>query len=970
MKLHFNVFRRFNNLRLQWKLSLAFLMMAPLIAAAGGTGLVFISRINTSVDSVAQVSVPIVHEATTLVGEANNMRFALADALSRQTIDQVRLAQEAIDRNAETMAAGFQRIQELAAKGGVAIDMTEAEALSEASTAQAKELIASLSRFVEANAQLKTNFTTFEVFIGEIASKAAALASQSEALMNTRENLSRSVIRSHSATLSELEGILSETFSESYPVLRNAYGLQAFVTELRETARVHLAANDLASIGLQEQKFIRIMKAAQERQKKLQESAALEIAKDTQQIGTKLQEIERMVLGERGLFPTHREAVAAGLKAETLNTSVRDNLAKFEAVLAGVFKSSVELNAAAVSEARNSASTALISTGVIVLIGIAVSLLYGAFGARGVARPLVGMTEVMARLAGGDEGAAIPALDRGDEIGEMARSLTTIRDTGVRAARVQTALDNASSIVLMADLEGRVVYANGAARRYFAEAESDMRSALPEFRSEGLEGLDAGTLFADAEEARARFGSFEETWTERREFGQRVVELTMNPVLNEAGGRLGAVVEWVDLTEQLGAEAEKATRLAQERAREKAEREAELSFQEELTAMVQAAVSGDFTRQLSVSGRTGLMAQLSEGMNQWAATVRGALNEVVEMMSAMAKGDLSKRIEGDYQGELLRLKTDANATAEQLAAIVGQTAEGVTAIKSATAQLSAGSQDLSARTEEQVASLEEMAASIRQMSATVKQNADNAQNANQLALTARGSAESGGEVASAAVSAMAQIEESAQRISEIVGVIDEIAFQTNLLALNAAVEAARAGDAGRGFAVVAAEVRALAQRSSQASKEIKGLIGSSGAQVKRGVELVNRAGSSLTEIVTSVKRVAEIVSEIAAASREQSEGVQQVDETVTRMEAVTQKNASLVEESTASLSSVDRQVDGMLEVVSFFNVAHAGVRDLQADLAKRIAARAGELAAKPVREAETRPADGRSRTASERWKGF
>jgi methyl-accepting chemotaxis protein len=969
MKPSSGLFQRVNGLRLQWKLSLAFLMMAPLIAAAGGTGLVFISRINASVDSVAQVSVPIVHEATTLVGEADGMRLALADALSEQTESEIRVAEQAIEGQAAAMVSGFQRIRDLADQGGVAIDIAEAETLSQTSTAQARELIASLGSFVEASAQLKTKFTTFEVFIGEIASKASALASQSEALMNGRENLSRSVIRSHSGTLSQLEGILSETFTESYPVLRNAYGLQAFVTELRETARVHLAANDLATIDLQEQKFARLMTAAKDRQKKLQASATTEIVKVTQEIGAKLEEVEGIVLGEKGLFPTHRAAVAAGLKAETLNTSVRENLRKFEAALAKVFEGSVTFNQTAVSAARESASTALISTGVIVLVGIGVSLLYGAFSARSVARPLVQMTGVMARLAGGDQEAAIPALGRGDEIGEMARSLTTIRDTGVRAARVQTALDNAASVVLMADPEGRVVYANGAARRYFGTVESDMRAVLAEFQSEALEGLDATTLLEDAASARGRLGSFTETWKERREFGERVVELTLNPVVNESGGRLGAVIEWVDLTEQLAAEAEKAARLAQERAREKGEREAELSFQEELTAMVAAAASGDFTRQLSGAGRTGLMAQLSEGMNQWSATVRGALGEVVEMMSAMAKGDLSKRIAGDYQGELLRLKTDANATAEQLSAIVGQTAEGITTIKAATMQLSAGSQDLSARTEEQVASLEEMAASIRQMSATVKQNADNAQNANQLADAARDAAENGGEVAGSAVSAMAQIEESAQRISEIVGVIDEIAFQTNLLALNAAVEAARAGEAGRGFAVVAAEVRALAQRSSQASKEIKGLISNSGSQVKRGVELVNRAGSSLTEIVGSVKRVAEIVSEIAAASREQSDGVQQVDETVTRMEAVTQKNASLVEESTASLAAVDRQVDGMLEVVSFFNVAHAGVRELQADLAKRMGARAGEPAAKPAPAAEPRPAAA-PRAAADRWKGF
>jgi methyl-accepting chemotaxis protein len=968
MKSHSKQFRWFNGLKLHWKLAIAFLAMAPLIAAAGGAGIVFINQISGSVDSIARVSAPMVHEATTLVRHADDLQRALADALIERTLDRVKSAQQAVDVQSQAMAEGFQRLRDLAQQGSVDIDIAEAESLGNLVMRQARDLISSLNGSVEASARLRTDFAAFDRVMEDIAAAASQLAAQSETLMSSREDSSRTLVQSGSTSIGQLEKILSETFGDTYPTLRSAYRLQSYVAELRDEAQRYLSEDKVGNLSQLEKDFTSVVKGAKERQKKLRARASGDIAKVIEEIGNKLDEVERITIGEGGLFAIHRDAVTAALKAQVLNGAVRGSFAEFEASLQNVFTSSESRNDAAVTGARESASTALISTGVIVAIGIALSLLYGAFSARSVARPLVQMTGVMARLAGGDQEAEIPALGRGDEIGEMARSLTTIRDTGVRAARVQTALDNAASVVLMADPEGRVVYANRAARRYFGTVEEDMRAVLPEFRAEGLEGVDAATLFEDAGSARGRLGSFTETWTERREFGQRVVELTLNPVVNESGGRLGAVIEWVDLTEQLAAEAEKATRLAQERAREKAEREAELSFQEEVSAMVQAAAAGDFTRQLSASGRTGLMAKLSEGMNQWSATVRGALGEVVEMMSAMAKGDLSKRIVGSYQGELLRLKTDANATAEQLSAIVGQTAEGITTIKSATAQLAAGSQDLSARTEEQVASLEEMAASIREMSATVKQNADNAQTANQLAEGARGAAESGGEVATSAVAAMAQIEESAQRISEIVGVIDEIAFQTNLLALNAAVEAARAGDAGRGFAVVAAEVRALAQRSSQASKEIKGLISNSGSQVKRGVELVNRAGSSLTEIVGSVKRVAEIVSEIAAASREQSDGVQQVDETVTRMEAVTQKNASLVEESTASLSSVDRQVDGMLEVVSFFNVAHAGVRELQADLAKRMSARPAEPAAKPAPAAEPRtPAP---RTAADRWKGF
>jgi methyl-accepting chemotaxis protein len=602
-------------------------------------------------------------------------------------------------------------------------------------------------------------------------------------------------------------------------------------------------------------------------------------------------------------------------------------------------------------------------------IGLTLLMLVLAFVIRRtVTLPVHGMTVAMSRLAGGEKDTPIPALDRADEIGEMARSLTTIRDTGVRAARVQTALDNAASVTLMADLEGRINYANQAARRYFAAIAEDVRTAVPGFRAEMLDGMEIAALFADAAAMRIRLAGLRHTHDERFSLGRRTVVVTVNPVVGESGNRLGTVVEWVDLTEQRKTEAEKLAAEAARRSEEEERRQLEQRFQADLTAFVEAAAAGDLSKRVDLSGRSGLMLQLGEGMNRWAEAVAAALGEVVEMMSAMAKGDLSKRISGTYQGELLRLKTDANATAEQLSAIVGQTAEGITTIKSATAQLSAGSQDLSARTEEQVASLEEMAASIRQMSATVKQNADNAQNANQLALSARGAAENGGEVASSAVAAMAQIEESAQKISEIVGVIDEIAFQTNLLALNAAVEAARAGDAGRGFAVVASEVRALAQRSGQASKEIKSLISSSGSQVRRGVELVNRAGSSLTDIVASVKRVAEIVSEIAAASREQSDGVQQVDETVTRIESVTQKNASLVEESTASLAAVDRQVDGMLEVVSFFNVAHAGVRELQADLAKRMGGRL-DAASTLAPSAELRPSTNKLGSA-ERWKGF
>jgi methyl-accepting chemotaxis protein len=543
---------------------------------------------------------------------------------------------------------------------------------------------------------------------------------------------------------------------------------------------------------------------------------------------------------------------------------------------------------------------------------------------RRVARPLKQMSAAVGKLAGGDQSVVVLGEKRRDEIGDLARSLKVIRSTGVRAARSQTALDNASSATLTADLQGIVNYANQAARSNFRRHEAEMRAAAPEFSAEGLEGLDLARLLAGSAGLRAHLADLTDSYQERIVIGKRHINVIMNPVLGEGGNRLGAVIEWMDVTDAM------------------TEREAEQRFQADLAAFVDAAAAGDLSRRVDLVGRTGLMLKLGEGMNRWADAVAGALNEVVEMMSALAQGDLTTRIEGDYRGELLRLKNDSNGTAEKLAAIVGRTVEGMTVIKDATTQLTSGSQDLSARTEEQVSSLEEMAAAIRQMSATVRQNAENAQAANQLMVQARQAAENGGEVAVSAVEAVAKIQESSSRIADIVGLIEEIAFQTNLLALNAAVEAARAGDAGRGFAVVAAEVRALAGRAGQASKEIKSLITSSGSHVNRGVDLVNKAGQSLSDIVGSVKRVAEIVSEIAAASREQSDGVQQVDLSVNEMETVTQKNAALVEESTASLNAVDQQIESLLEVVSFFSTGqdagerHSGARRVQEKLGERL----------------------------------
>ena len=299
-----------------------------------------------------------------------------------------------------------------------------------------------------------------------------------------------------------------------------------------------------------------------------------------------------------------------------------------------------------------------------------------------------------------------------------------------------------------------------------------------------------------------------------------------------------------------------------------------------------------------------------------------AVAQVQRVVEAAKDNNLSDRVPLDGKnGEIETLCAGVNGLIDTLSEVIAKIKSSVREVSSAAAEISTSTSDLSQRTEEQAATLEQTSASMEQMAATVKKNAENAQQANQSAGSTRDVADRGGQVVAKAVDAMARIEESSRKISDIIGVIDEIARQTNLLALNAAVEAARAGEAGRGFAVVASEVRSLAQRSSQAAKDIKDLITSSNSEVKDGVDLVNKAGAALTEIVESIKRVAAIVSDIAAASTEQAAGIEQVNKALGQMDEVTQQNSALVEENAATAKTLEQQAKAMDDEVGLFRLA-------------------------------------------------
>ncbi|MGX9189304.1 methyl-accepting chemotaxis protein [Stenotrophomonas sp. Ker107b] len=336
-----------------------------------------------------------------------------------------------------------------------------------------------------------------------------------------------------------------------------------------------------------------------------------------------------------------------------------------------------------------------------------------------------------------------------------------------------------------------------------------------------------------------------------------------------------------------------------------------------------AAAAGDFSVRGDEAAFEHEFKAMIERLNLMMHVSDENLRKLSALLKAIAAGDLTARMDGEFQGVFAQMRDDANSTVGQLTTIIGSIQVAAGSINTAAVEIASGNNDLSRRTEQQAANLEETAASMEELTSTVRQNAEHARQANQLAISAGGVASDGGKVVLDVVSTMREISTSSKRIGDIITVIDGISFQTNILALNAAVEAARAGEQGRGFAVVASEVRTLAQRSAAAAKEIKELIEDSVTKVTIGAGLVDKAGVTMEEIVTSVRRVTDIMGEISAASQEQSAGIEQVSQTVVQLDETTQQNAALVEEATAAARSMEEQATTLSGAVARFKLSHS-----------------------------------------------
>lgn len=475
--------------------------------------------------------------------------------------------------------------------------------------------------------------------------------------------------------------------------------------------------------------------------------------------------------------------------------------------------------------------------------------------------------------------------------------VTEQRKKEQEVAQLQSAINGAQTNLMLCDKDLNITYVNPAVVGMLTKREAKLREVFPGFNPRNLVGQCIDQFHKNPAHQRGLLADSRKLPAKAEiKVADLEFEVNATAVMGPKGELMGNMVEWRDITEQKNAE-------------------------RQIASLIQAASAGNLDQRLDAEQFNGFLRNLADGINQLIEAVVDPIKKSTEVMKALSVGDLTLNMEGSYQGEFAVMRDAIDTSITNLRNMVDEIRQSSSSIASGASEIAQGNTDLSQRTEEQASSLEETASSMEELTSTVKQNADNAKQANQLASGARDQAEKGGEVVSKAISAMSAINESSKKISDIIGVIDEIAFQTNLLALNAAVEAARAGEQGRGFAVVAGEVRNLAQRSAAAAKEIKTLIKDSVVKVDDGSRLVNESGKTLTDIVDAVKKVSDIIAEIAAASGEQSAGIDQINKAITQMDEVTQQNAALVEEAAAASESMDEQANNLTKLMEYFTTS-------------------------------------------------
>ena len=561
-----------------------------------------------------------------------------------------------------------------------------------------------------------------------------------------------------------------------------------------------------------------------------------------------------------------------------------------------------ELQAGASAEFGSKRSFLIAMTLISGSLAFILSIMAGIFIHRASVKPVQNITETLKDLVDGDFAVTIPHTDRDDEIGNMAKSLQVVKDQSVSSARAQAAVNDATMPFTMIDQTGNIVNVNQAFVDLTTQYLDQIHKLTPDFDPQNMIGRSMD-IFHKSDRLKASAHTIVENLQDQHLFSIQLETASFDaqlwPVFGPRGQRLGAVVQWRDVTDERAAEAD-------------------------ISDLVERAVAGDYSERIQIEGKQGFFKSLAEQLNAIFDVSERGLKEANRVLAALADGDVTQRFDGEYKGQFGQLQTSANRTAEALGGLATRMTQAAESVMNVTGEIASGADDLSTRTERQAAAVKETAATMTQLAATVKNTADNASDASGKASDAQASAGEGGSVVSKAVDAIGRVEKSSAKITEITGLIEEIAFQTNLLALNAAVEAARAGEAGKGFQVVASEVRALAGRAASASLEIKELIAASNDEVQTGVKLVRQAGDTLTKIVDDVSDAAHVMTQISGAADEQSAGVGEVNRAVANIDQITQENATLVEQTSHALDNARGQVEELRRIIAFFKLGGEG----------------------------------------------
>ncbi len=478
---------------------------------------------------------------------------------------------------------------------------------------------------------------------------------------------------------------------------------------------------------------------------------------------------------------------------------------------------------------------------------------------------------------------------------ELLGRRTADHEAAYEILRIKIGLDNAKKGIMMADNDRNIFYLNEAAKKILRVYATEIEDKSMQFNVENLIGLNIDVFHKNSEHQMKMLDSMEESIFSYAKLGSRTMTVVASAILNDVGQRLGTIAEWYDCT-------------------------AEVVVEKEVSEIVKAASRGDFSQRFNLEGKEDFLLELTQGLNQLLNTCEAGLKDIAHVLFAISQGDLTKKIDTNYEGTFGKLKDDTNLTVDKLKVLVEQIKHAADSIYIGSKEIASGNNNLSQRTESQAAHLEKTTVSMAQFTNVVQSNSNNARRADELAINAVEIATQGGLVVKNVISTMSNINESSHRIEDIITVIDDIAFQTNILALNAAVEAARAGDQGKGFAVVAVEVRNLAQRSAIAADEIKRLIADSVTQVSGGSQLVAKAGDTMNQIIDAIGEVTTIMTEINGASAQQNLDIGRVNNAIIEMESVTQQNAALVEESAAAAESLEEQAENLAAVIGSFRI--------------------------------------------------